>query len=122
MNESSTPGTDDVIFYSSNDIDDIKVISSQIIHVEIPVSSSFVIDRKETPEEEHKRKRINRIVGFFASLIFLTCVVLVCSSMMMSKNIDELVRQSNVLLRQKTVTKTSMHTPILVEISNSTEP
>lgn len=98
MNESSLPGTDDVIFYSSNDIDDIKVISTQIIHVEIPVSSSFVIDRKETLEEEQRRKRINRIVGFFASLIFLTCVVLVCSSMMMSKNIDELGKTNTKIL------------------------
>jgi hypothetical protein len=88
-----TPLTDEVII--DNDTDEIKVISTQIIHLEIPTTSSVGIDSVlETPEEENRRKRINRIVGFFASLIFFTCVALVCSSLMMSKNIDELGKWS----------------------------
>lgn len=88
-----TPLTDDVII--DNDTDEIKVISTQIIHLEIPTTSSVGINSViETPEEENRRKRINRIVGFFASLIFFTCVALVCSSLMMSKNIDELGKLS----------------------------
>jgi hypothetical protein len=88
-----TPLTDEVII--DNDTDEIKVISTQIIHLEIPTTSSVGINSVlETPEEENRRKRINRIVGFFASLIFFTCVALVCSSLMMSKNIDELGKWS----------------------------
>ena len=87
-----TPLADDITIDNTTiETDDIRIISTQIIHLEIPVASSLGINSTiETTEEEFRRKRINRIVGFFASLIFLTCVVLVCSSLMMSKNIDQL--------------------------------
>lgn len=74
----------------TDDLDEIEFISTQIIHLEPPLSQVHLQSRKETKAEEQKRKRVNRIIGFFAALIFLTCIGLVCSTMVMSKNIDEL--------------------------------
>lgn len=91
--ETCTSLAEDGMLDSYSDVDDIKVISTQIIHLDldVPVGSSVGINTiKETPEEEKRRKRINKVVGFCAALIFLTCVALVCSSLMRAKSIDEL--------------------------------
>ena len=86
-----TPSEDATTEYT-DDLDEIEFISTQIIHLEPPLTPVHITRTIQTKVEEKKRRRVNRIVGFFAALIFLTCIVLVCSTMMMSKNIDELGR------------------------------
>ena len=86
-----TPPEDATTESTDDDLDEIEIISTQIIHLGTPIApSDRLTSTSESPEEEAKRKRINRVVGFCATLIFLTCIGLVCSTLMMSKNIDEL--------------------------------
>ena len=86
-----TPPEDATTESTDDDLDEIEIISTQIIHLGTPIApSDRLTSTTESREEEAKRKRINRVVGFFATLIFLTCIGLVCSTLMMSKNIDEL--------------------------------
>ncbi|VDI18655.1 Hypothetical predicted protein [Mytilus galloprovincialis] len=88
--------SEDVTTESTDDLDEIEIISTQIIRLEAPKRPVRILTSTiESREEEVRRKRINRIVGFFAALIFLTCIALVFSTLMMSKDIDELVRNSN---------------------------
>lgn len=85
--------SEDVTTESTDDLDEIEIISTQIIRLEAPKLPVRILNSTiESREAEIRRKRINRIVGFFAALICLTCIALVFSTLMMSKDIDELGR------------------------------
>ena len=98
-NQEDLSPSEDVTTDITNDLDEIEVISTQIIRLETPVSSCLQIhSTSESREKERRGKRINRIVAFCATCIFITCIALVCSTLMMSKNIDELGEYVGIII------------------------
>ncbi|CAG2196303.1 unnamed protein product [Mytilus edulis] len=119
------------IFFT-HQLDDSGSSDTLSIHQEftgnIPLSShekkhrtSILDDFKLFPNESTRKTLVRAILILTCMFIVLSGILLIVT-LNMSEEIDDKVRQSNVLLREKTVTKTAMHTPMLVEISNSTEP
>ncbi|XP_069121274.1 uncharacterized protein [Argopecten irradians] len=95
--------------------DQIEVLSSQIIYLEAlprPVVQSAEDKKKECEaRKEKERKRASRVVAAISVFFLAFCIVLISISFMISGDIDEIVRNSNELLRRHS----TMGTPVAKE-------
>ncbi|XP_061198031.1 uncharacterized protein LOC133206118 isoform X1 [Saccostrea echinata] len=84
--------------------DSIEFLSSQVILVnELPKrpSKSALVQRKyEKPKAEVERKKISRCVALIAFLLLGVCFALMGVSFALTSTIDEMVRNSNTVLRK----------------------
>ncbi|XP_062591780.1 uncharacterized protein LOC134253280 [Saccostrea cucullata] len=82
--------------------DSIEFLSSQVIY-ELPKrpSKSTVHKRRyEKPKVEVERKKISRCVALIAFLLLGVCFALMGISFALTSTIDEMVRNSNTVLRK----------------------
>ncbi|KAK3585809.1 hypothetical protein CHS0354_010593 [Potamilus streckersoni] len=89
---------------SDGDMDKIEILSSQIEDTDefflAPVSQSDVEELEKLVQKEKERRRVARMVVLVSGILFMISVALVAVSLYMSRDIDELVRNSNEMLRR----------------------
>ncbi|KAL5009647.1 hypothetical protein ScPMuIL_011952 [Solemya velum] len=91
------PATDDdQIEVLSSNLDNGDAVVTQVL----PDESSIFL--KCLKKKERERKLVSRAVVIISGVLFLLSVILVGVSLMMSRNIDDLVRNSNKMLRKQT--------------------
>ncbi|XP_052806097.1 uncharacterized protein LOC128235322 [Mya arenaria] len=89
---------------SDDDFDKIEVLSSQIETVDefflVPIANLSEREVEMLDRKELERKRIVRAVALVSGILFLVSVALVTVSLFMAKDIDEMVRNSNEMLKK----------------------
>ncbi|XP_022336369.1 uncharacterized protein LOC111132816 isoform X1 [Crassostrea virginica] len=113
-NRAIIPTDDSFSISSIQPEDSIEFVSQVILVDDLPETPPRKRERYEKRQDEVERKKISRCVALSAILLLGVCIALMGVSFTLTSKIDEMVRNSNSVLRKHNLALTP-HEPVTNE-------